>query len=116
MLGRNTEPTGCSNTRLRIISRTSSAMLRWSSTVPSHFDFAMSGPFGNRSPAATLCHHACGSANRLAGLSLVTALHLKAAWLNVHTSSEAGARGTTPLKILFALPEVPNCRTFTLSL
>ena len=66
--------------------------------------------------SSTLCHHACGSANRLAGLSLVTALHLKAAWLNVHTSSEAGARGTTPLKILFALPEVPNCRTFTLSL
>ena len=80
------------------------------------FRFREDGPFGllaceqlsATTPVAQQIGWAC--------LSLVTALHLKAAWLNVHTSSEAGARGTTPLKILFALPEVPNCRTFTLSL
>jgi hypothetical protein len=48
--------------------------MRWCSTVPSHFDFALSGPFGNRSPAITLCHHARGSAaKRLDRLRRVTA-------------------------------------------
>ena len=41
--------------------------------VPSHFDFAI-GPFGNRSPAITRCHHARGSAaKRLDCLRRVTA-------------------------------------------
>ena len=76
MLRWNVEPTGCSNTCLRMSSRTSSAMLRWSSTVPSHFDFRISGPFGSCSPAATLCHQAFGSAvSRLCSLSLFTALN-----------------------------------------
>jgi hypothetical protein len=59
-LGRNVEPTGCSNTRLRISSRTSSAIGRWSSTVPSHFG-CRDRCFGSRSPASTCCHDGRGS-------------------------------------------------------
>src|SRR5690349_18494631 len=56
----NREPRGCSNTRLRISSRTSSAVSRWSSMVPSHFDFGLKKPLGSRSPARDFCHHVFG--------------------------------------------------------